>query len=362
MTLLGLENHRILIVGGSGGVGKTSVSAAIGIASAIEGYRTLVLTIDPARRLANALGLDGIGAEAADVTPRLVESGLAPKGTLHAMMLDVENTLNRVVERYAPDPQTKQRILDNRLYQNISTRLTGSQEYASMQRLSEIAAEGTYDRIILDTPPSTHALDFLTAPQRLMEFFDSKLIQIFVSVGGRAGRGLFRVTDVFFRALERLTGGNVISEIADFFRLTEDVLEPFRTQSDRADALLRDPQTTFIVVTGPNQHQLDDALRFRRKLDELRIAVSAFVVNRWLRPVLGTGPLPTASEDDLLVRLLDWTAKLERVAREQTDAIDRLQQSAGVPVHRVPVFDADIHSIEGLTGIIEALERPGGGA
>ena len=171
-----VSDHQILIVGGSGGVGKTSVSAAIGIESAIEGYKTLVLTIDPARRLASALGLDGIGTEAADVTPKLKEAGHKPKGQLFAMMLDVQNTLDRVVERYAKDEQSKQEILQNRLYQNISTRLSGSQEYASMQRLYEIATEDQYDRIILDTPPSTHALDFLTAPKRLMDFFDSKLV------------------------------------------------------------------------------------------------------------------------------------------------------------------------------------------
>ena len=136
-----IERHRILIVGGSGGVGKTSVSAALGLAAAREGHRTLVLTIDPARRLAAALGLEGIGPEAEDVTPRLKASGIPVRGELHAMMLDVRNTLDRAVERHAPNAQRRDQILNNRLYQNIAGRLSGSQEYAAMQQLQEIAGQ-----------------------------------------------------------------------------------------------------------------------------------------------------------------------------------------------------------------------------
>lgn len=351
-----LNDHRIIIVGGSGGVGKTSVSAAVAIKCALAGYKTLVLTIDPARRLAGALGLDGIGTEAVEVTPRLKAVGLEVKGQLFAMMLDVQNTLDRLVDQYAASPQAKQEILNNRLYQNISTRLTGSQEYASMQRLYEIANEGVYDRIILDTPPSTHALDFLTAPKRLLEFFDSKIMHAFISVGGKAGRGFFRVTDVFFRALERLTGSGLIHEIAEFFKIAQAILEPFQSQGAQADALLRRSDVTFFIVSGPHHHQLDDASEFSQKLSQMGIKVSGMLVNRWLAQVAPQQQLSEAPDLSTLEhRVQTWAARLEAVARRQDEAIRSVEAKHNQTLTRIPVFDGDIHSIEGLLQIVYLL-------
>ncbi len=346
-----VRQQRILIVGGSGGVGKTSISAALGVAAAQAGYNTLVLTIDPARRLAAALGLDGIGPEAVDITPALAEHGLEVPGQLHAMMLDVQNTLDRAVERYAPSPERRDQILANRLYRNISTRLSGSQEYASMQRLHEIATSGAYDRIVLDTPPTTHALDFLTAPERLKAFFDSSLIKVFINFGGRAGRGIFRVSDVLFKALNRLTGANVIRDIGEFFQVAESILEPFSEQAEQAQALLRQPETSFVVVTGPYPHQLDEAGEFQSRLSAMQIRVGALVVNRWLAPLGPEKPeLPDAVAASALEdRMAYWASALEGQAHEQTQAIDQLEEETDIPVIRLPELDTDIHSIEGLT-------------
>lgn len=350
MILDAIDGCRIVIVGGSGGVGKTSISAALGILGALKGKKTLVLTIDPARRLAGALGLDGIGRDAADVTPRLQETGLEVTGSLHAMMLDVQNTFDRLVERYTPDAETRRQIRENRLYQNISTRLSGSQEYASMQRLYEIASEENYDLIVLDTPPSTHALDFLTAPKRLLEFFDSRVVQLFLNFGGKVGWGLLkRSTDVFFKALERLTGGGVLEEIATFFRVAESILEPYRTQSDKTEALLRQHDTAFVIVTGPDSHQLDAAGEFRTMLANLGIRVAGLVVNRWLPP---TGDDPATWQapagDALAARIADWAGRIERVAQAQTAAIDTLRKRAALPLAVIPVYAEDIHAIAGL--------------
>ncbi|MDT8408073.1 MAG: ArsA-related P-loop ATPase [Wenzhouxiangellaceae bacterium] len=376
-----IRDHRILIVGGSGGVGKTSISAALAIRLAIAGHRTLVLTIDPARRLAAALGLEEMGPEAVDVTPRLVAAGLQPAGELHAMMLDVENTMNRLVERYAPDAASRRRIQENRLYRNISTRLSGSQEYAAMQRLYEIASERRFDRIILDTPPSTQALDFLTAPKRLVEFFDSRLIQVFVGVGSRAGRGLFRISDGLIRALERLTGSGVIRDISEFFTIADSIMQPFHDQSRRAEAMLRRADTRFVVVTGPRSSQLEDARQFRARLESMRIGVRAMVVNRWLPPLSGDfqagdvqrrdvqntdvdpvnfsiGEMPgedrsVASDpgDRLASEIKMRALQLERLAIGQTRAIIEIERNVGLPVFRVPELDHDVHSIEGLLEI-----------
>jgi len=356
------EDHRILIVGGSGGVGKTSLSAALGVSLACRGYKTLVLTIDPARRLAGALGLDRIGAEAVELTSQLAEAGLAPSGSLHAMMLDVQNTFDRLVRRYAPDAETTERILNNRLYQNISTRLSGSQEYASMQRLYEISVEGGYDRIVLDTPPTTHALEFLTAPRRLTEFFDSRVMQLFLNFGGRTGmRLLRRGTDMFFSAVERLTGPGLIREIADFFQLAEAILEPYKQQADRAEALLRSHETTFLIVSGANGHQLDEAHAFRSALSRLSINVSGLIVNRWLAPVTESERvLDQVQPDDALAgTAVKWFRRIERWAHMQTAQIEKAADGLDIPVVRVPVMDEDIHTVTGLHAVADYLQTQG---
>ncbi|MFP4208062.1 MAG: ArsA family ATPase [Wenzhouxiangella sp.] len=355
-----IQRHRILIVGGSGGVGKTSVSAALGLAAARAGHRTLVLTIDPARRLASALGLDGIGPDAEDVTVGLQQGGIPVAGELHAMMLDVRNTLDRAVERYAPSAERKAQILNNRMYQNIAGRLSGSQEYAAMQQLEDIASRGDYDRIILDTPPTTQALDFLTAPERLQAFFDSNLIRVFLAFSGRAGRGLFRVSDVLFRTLERLTGAQVIRDITEFFEVAESILEPFSAQAGRARQLLRDRQTAFVIVTGPNPHQLHETGAFSAALERMRIQVGNIVVNRWRPPLTDQiPPMPEALAGQALAeRVAYWQTALERLAQVQDSAIKRLEADAGCPLVRLPEMAGAIHSLQGLAALADRLLGP----
>jgi anion-transporting ArsA/GET3 family ATPase len=356
-----IANHRILIVGGSGGVGKTSVSAALGLAAARAGHRTLVLTIDPARRLASALGLDAIGADAEEVSVSLDQAGITVPGELHAMMLDVRNTLDQAVDRYAPSAERRDQILNNRMYQNIAGRLSGSQEYAAMQQLEAIASSGEYDRIILDTPPTTQALDFLTAPERLKAFFDSNLIRIFLTFSGKAGRGFFRVTDVLFRTLERLTGAQVIRDITEFFEVAESILEPFSKQAERARRLLRAAETAFIVVTGANPHQLREAADFSATLSKMSIQVGDIVVNRWQAPIEHEAPdIPEAVASDALEeRVAYWAAALEHLASVQSSAIDDLAEDAGQSsVIRVPEMAGSIHSLQGLLRLSDHLVGP----
>ncbi len=358
-----IHKHRILIVGGSGGVGKTSVSAALGLSAARSGYRTLVLTIDPARRLAAALGLDDIGPDAEDVTVNLANGGIDVPGSLHAMMLDVRNTLDGAVERYAPTPERRDQILNNKMYQNIAGRLSGSQEYAAMQQLEAIASQNDFDRIILDTPPTTQALDFLTAPERLQAFFDSNLIRVFLSFSSKAGRGFFKVTDVLFRTLERLTGAQVIRDITEFFEVAESILQPFSAQAARAQRLLRDRKTAFVIVTGANPHQLRDAGSFLETLKSMGIRVSGIVVNRWRQPISRKPPqLPDAiASEKLSERVTYWANALEHLAHRQTQAVEDLSaQSEDAAVIRVPEMSESIHSLEGLSALSEQLLRSEG--
>ena len=354
-----IAQHRVLIVGGSGGVGKTSLSAALGLAAARAGHRTLVLTIDPARRLAAALGLDGIGPDPEDLGPRLRAAGVVIDGELHAMMLDVKNTLDRAVERYASSPERQQEILANRLYRNISTRLSGSQEYAAMQRLTELVEDNHYERIILDTPPSTQALDFLTAPERLQAFFDSSLTRVFISFGGKAGRSFFKVTDVLFRTLEKLTGANVIRDIAEFFQVAESILEPFGRQAGQAQALLRRPETSFIVVTGPHGYQLDDALNFQQRLESMRIRVGGILVNRCLSVHLGQRPpaIPDQAHETLPLRVAYWASALERLAQDQQLMVIRAGEQSGLPLLCLPEIDKELATIDSLLSLESLLFR-----
>ena len=354
-----IAKHRVLVVSGSGGVGKTSVSAALGLLAARAGHRTLVLTIDPARRLAAALGLDGFGPEAEDVTPRLRDRGFSIDGELHAMMLDVRHTLDVAVERYASSPEQRDRIYANRLYRNIAGRLSGSQEYAAMQQLEEIVAAGDYDRIILDTPPTTQAMDFLTAPERLRAFFDSDLTRVFLSFGGRAGRGLFRMSDVLFRALERLTGAQVIRDIAEFFRVAESILEPLNAQAARAQALLRDRSTAFVIVAAPDPQQLMEAARFSSALGPMGISVAHVIVNRCRPPLRDARErLPESGDGETLAaRVAAWDAVLEDLAHRQSQAIDALEATGAPGLIRLDELRGTIHSLEGLSELSEALRR-----
>lgn len=229
-----------------------------------------------------------------------------------------------------------------------------------MQRLHEIATEESWDRIILDTPPSTHAIDFLTAPERLSEFFDSRVVQMFSGLGGRVGWNVLRRgKDMFFGALERLTGAGVLQEISEFFQIAEAILEPYRHGAGRAAALLRDPQTRFIVVTGPAPHQIDEAALFRAKLSELGIVLGGMVVNRRLPtrvPENATWPSPIDAPDRLVRDILSWTGRMEEMARAQHADISRLAATTALPLVAIPVFDADVHSIEGLGRLAAVLE------
>ncbi len=351
MTAEPSEPHRILIVGGSGGVGKTSISAALALQACLNGHRTLLLTIDPARRLSTAMGIDRIGAEETDITEHLEAAGFSTKGSLHAMMLDAKRTLDRIVEKHARTADQQERILNNRLYRNVSTRLAGSQEYAAMQCLADIADSAEYDRIIVDTPPSAHALDFLDAPRRLRALFDSRLVKVFISFGSRAGRGFFRVSDLLFKALERLTGSQAIAELAEFFETAESLFEPFNARSERAEQVLHDPSTAFLVVTGPNQDQLEHAHDFKMALDEMDMQVTRFIVNRHLEPRLEQ-PVPVVTPDDetpdLEARIKRWGSMLEKMAHDQADLIAKLSAQSGLEVTAVPQMDEDIHSLSGL--------------
>lgn len=360
MTTLALQrclDRPIVIVGGSGGVGKTSVSAALGIRRARKGGKTLVLTIDPARRLADALGLDEIHNDAVDITPLLRSAGMQPQGQLFAMMLNVENTFHNAVRRCTPELERQEAIFRNPLYASVATRLSGSQEYASMQRLLDIVSEGSYDQIILDTPPTTHALDFLTAPQRLAKFFDSRITSVITDSAMHSRRHAKFFKQLFLRALDRLSGEHVIHDIATFFDVAEPLLSYFQRHAAAADALLKQADTSFLIVAGPSARQLDEVRSFQNSLGALGITADGVIVNRWMKPMGSPQKLERdVPLDGLAGTIHAWSQKMERLAQDQTREIDHFSEIGDTLVARIPVCTRTVSSIAVLAEMANGLD------
>ncbi|MEM9492861.1 MAG: ArsA-related P-loop ATPase, partial [Myxococcota bacterium] len=246
-----LANKRILVCVGSGGVGKTTTAAALALASALEGRKTLVLTIDPARRLANSLGLAELGHEVARVPDDVLAAGgqVAAGGQLHAMMLDQKRAFDEVVSRHASNPEAVQRILANPVYAQISTSLAGAQEYAAMATLQDFAESGRFERIVVDTPPTAHALDFLDAPDKLTRAIDSPAIEWFRKLrsgGGSSWSVVGRTGSYVLKRLSKFVGTKFLDDLAVFFTEFNDVLGGFRQRAESTFNLLRQDDVGFV--------------------------------------------------------------------------------------------------------------------
>jgi len=367
-----LEGKRVCICAGSGGVGKTTMSAAIAAGMAARGQKVAVLTIDPAKRLADSLGLPELGNAEQRVDPALFESlGIDPgPGELWAMMLDAKATLDEMVRRHAPDAESRDRILDNRIYQQLSAALAGSQEYAAMEKLFEIWAEDRYDLLVLDTPPSRQALDFLDAPQRLTQFIEGRALQVFMKPTGLGMKIFGRGAGVMFGVLRRITGVNLIEDLAEFFEAFSGMVSGFRERARRVNELLADEQTSFLVVCGPQGEPIDEAVYFHRKLVEAGFPFSGVVVNK----VHYEEDLPDPDDDfegELSRALGDHD--LARRVRENFDdyralsARDRraVRHLAGEmrtrAVIEVPYLDEDVHDLAGLIELNRYLFAAGAG-
>ncbi|MBX3159339.1 MAG: ArsA family ATPase [Deltaproteobacteria bacterium] len=374
-----LLERRILVCVGSGGVGKTTTAATLALAAARRGKRTLVLTIDPARRLANSLGLASLGHEVQQVDPALVREG-APSATgeLHAMMLDQKAAFDEVVARHAKDPTAVQRILANPVYAQISGSLAGAQEYAAMAKLHDFDRTGNWDLIVVDTPPTAHALDFLDAPRKLSEAIDSPAIDWFRKLQGEGGSRWSFVgkTGAFvLKRLAKFVGSKFIDDLGVFFTEFNDILGGFRQRAEETFSLLRQPRVGFLLVASPEPMAVHEALAFHARLVSAGMPFVGFAVNK----VHPSRPLPagttTASIEAALaanpaVAALGLSAtshkmaatalvtahdELETLAAADRDAVMNLK-SAGGPdalLVEVPLQRDDVHDVERLV----ALER-----
>jgi anion-transporting ArsA/GET3 family ATPase len=367
-----LEGKQVVICAGSGGVGKTTTSAAIAAGLAARGKKVCVLTIDPAKRLADSLGLDELGNDARQVDPALFEAqGVELKGELWAMQLDPKATFDELIARQAPDEESRDRVLSNPIYQQISGALAGSQEYMAMEKLFELHTEGEFDMLVLDTPPSRNALDFLEAPRRLTQFIEGKSLKVFMKPTGFAAKVAGRGATVALSVMKRIVGFDLLADLAEFFNAFSGMVDGFQARAKRVNKLLASPTTTFLVVCGPQGEPIDEAVYFHRKLVEAKLPFGGVIVNKVHYPteeLCGGGnadDLPTAlaakiDDEDLAQRVAanfaDYQALAERDARN-IEHLAREMRATGVI--RVPYLDEDVHDLAGLAQINRYLFATG---
>jgi len=354
-----LAGKRICICAGSGGVGKTTTSAAIAMGMAARGLKVCVLTIDPAKRLADSLGLEQLGNEAKQVDPELFgRHGIEMDGELWAMMLDAKATFDELVARQAPDEESRDRVLDNRIYQQISNALAGSQEYMAMEKLFELHTEGRFDLLVLDTPPTRNALDFLDAPKRLTQFIEGRSLGVFMRPTGLAAKVAGRGASVALSVMKRIVGFDLIADLAEFFNAFSGMVDGFQERAKRVNGLLADRKTTFLVVCGPQGEPIDEAVYFHRKLVEAKLPFGGVIVNKVHYPaerLRGDGEdLPAAlaehlGDEELAQRVAENFADYQALAERDARNIDRLAGELRTKgVIRVPYLDEDVHDLAGL--------------
>ena len=365
-----LEGKRICICAGSGGVGKTTTSAAIAAGMAARGLKVAVLTIDPAKRLADSLGLPELGNEERQVDPALFDAaGIEMNGgELWAMMLDSKQTFDEVVRTHAPDEQTRERILSNRIYQQLSSALAGSQEFMAMEKLFEIHAEDRYDLLVLDTPPSRNALDFLDAPKRLLQFIEGRALQVFMKPAGIGMKVFGRGASMMFGVLRKITGVDLLQDLAEFFQAFSGMVEGFRERARRVNELLAAPESSFLVVCGPQGEPISEAVYFHRKLIEAKMPFGGVIVNKvQFEDELDQdeGELLTALEDelddpDLAARVAANFADFRALSARDRANVTRLSAELRTrAVIQVPYLDEDVHDLAGLIEVNRYLFAAG---
>jgi len=372
-----IERGHVIVCCGSGGVGKTTTAAVLAVEGARRGRSAVVVTIDPAKRLANALGLDELSNTPREIsTDRWDPKGeRLPGGALSAMMLDTKSTFDALVTRYATSEEQRTRILENSFYRNISSALSGTQEYMAMEKLHELDEEGGYDLIVVDTPPSRHALDFLDAPQRLLRLLDNRIFRLlmvptrtYLKVAGAA-------VQAFIRTVSRVVGSEVVNDIVAFFRAFEGMEEGFRERAKKVVALLGEPTTRFVLITSPRRDAVEEARFFAEKIGDHDLAVDALIVNR-VHPRFGTEHssglraradslrdlrLSGKEQDAARTRLAARYANLadfNEIAERERSHLETVRVRVGsAAVAFVPFLAHDVYDFDALAAVGDLLFR-----
>jgi anion-transporting ArsA/GET3 family ATPase len=368
---------RIIVCCGSGGVGKTTTAAAIGLRAAERGRHVVVLTVDPARRLAQSMGLSSL-----DNTPRLVAGvGAGPGGadgtgsdsgaggSLHAMMLDMKRTFDEIVEQHA-DPDRAAQILANPFYQSLSSSFAGTQEYMAMEKLGQLRRAQEWDLIVVDTPPSRSALDFLDAPQRLSRFLDGKLLRLLTAPAKVGGRAYLRVLNAGFGmvtgVLTKILGAQVLRDVQTFVTALDTMFGGFRERADYTYQLLRAPGTSFLVVAAPEADALREASYFVERLAQERMPLAGLLLNRVqrapaarlsaARSQAAAETLQATGTHPLAVTALRLHAeRMQQVSSQQRLAEHFTAAHPLVPIAEIPAQAQDVHDLNGLRAIGQAF-------
>jgi anion-transporting ArsA/GET3 family ATPase len=359
-----LADKHVVVCVGAGGVGKTTTSAALALGLACEGRRVAVVTIDPARRLAAALGMDELSSEPQRIAPaQLREQGVTCRGELWAMMLDAKRTFDEIITQLAPDEQSREEILANRVYGELSTAVAGSHELSAIAKLYELYEEHDFDVIVLDTPPSRNALDFLSAPTRLLGFLEGRALQVFLAPGGLTARLFGRGTALVFAIFARVTGVDMLSDLSAFFRSLSGVIDGFGERTRGVQELLRAPETSFLIVTSPEPEPAEEARFLAQRLAQAKMRGARLIVNRVQADGLG-GRSPEEAEALLAdalgerlgarvaANLADFDALAERDARTVHELASAIGEHSPIVV---PHLDEEVQDLLGLARVAEHL-------
>ena len=337
-----LEHAGVIVCAGTGGVGKTTLAASLALRAACMGRRTLVLTIDPARRLADALGVETLSDEPAEIDLQAIDKSLrATGGSLSAMMLDPKPTFDRLVDRLTDNAESRQRILDNRFYQNLSEALAGSAEYAAMEQVNEAVESEDYDLVVVDTPPASHALDFLAAPRRLRAFLEGRFVGTLLKPTMSAGRFGFRVfgrpLHLMLGLIERIGGSGFLDDLSEFLSAVSGIADGFLDRALRVEKILLGESTRFILIGGARSGTEPGTLEFLDELETLDAKLAAIVLNRvppW--PLAESAEAWLARADGQGMR--DDVRRLEEIfgaadadkSRDQAEAISRILRESAI--------------------------------
>jgi anion-transporting ArsA/GET3 family ATPase len=348
-----LDGKRVCICVGAGGVGKTTTAAAVALGMAARGLKVAVVTIDPARRLANALGLEQLDNEPRLVSPERLQ-GLEMKGELWAMMLDPKRTFDDLIGRVAPSPERAEEIKRNSVYRELSSAVSGSQEFTAIEKLYELVSDD-YDLIVLDTPPAHNAVEFLNAPGRLTAFLGGGALQAFLRPTGLGMRLLGIGAAPMLAGLKLVTGVDLVTDLTGFFALLGGMTEEFSARAKRVEELLHASDTAFVLVTSAEDRPIEEAIWFRETLRKSGMPFSGAIVNRVHQP-LPRVQVPLDLDPDLSAKLAASIRDYTVLADRDVDNLERLRSAfADEPILQVPELPADVHDMHGLLAIRREL-------
>ncbi len=359
MNLLSLiEEKKLIICCGSGGVGKTTTAAALGLKAALLGKKVAVLTVDPARRLANSLGLSSLGNEEKEIDLSSFKTSAKNSGKFFAAMLDTKRTFDKLIERYAPSEEAKNNILNNVLYQHLSSMIAGSQEYMAMERVYEMIQKEKYDLLILDTPPTAHALDFLDAPQKMSSAVGDSILKWFLKPGIFVGKNSLKLIEKgaqkIFGIFGKVLGMEFLQDLSAMLISTAGLLEGFKERAEEVSRLLKDENTAFILVAAPQSFSLNEAFMFYEKMKDFKLPFSGLILNR-IHPRLKKKEWQSLSGFTHKKKLSEMFSAYEALALQEAVQIEWISKKIKGDFLLLPHMNSDIHDLESLKDLGDLL-------